>query len=705
VGADRGKPGTTRKKMNYKIGVDVGGTFTDVVIIDETGKITISKTGTTKDITTGVLNSLEEGSRKLNITPKDLLAKTKVLFHGTTVSINALLARTGARLGMITTKGFKDVIELRKGWRRMAQQSPYDLMNAPYTPLIPRRMRIGVEERTDYSGTITTPLHEPEVKAAVERLKEMGAEAIAVCFLFSYLNPENELRAARIVKERYPEIYVAVSHQILPVVREFERFTTTVISAYLGPVLSGYITTLDKELKRNDFKGDLLVMQADGGVVSDKEATANAAGSVLSGPASGPTASCFYADKVGIANVITADMGGTSFDVSLVWDTSPIMRTDTWISKEHRLALPTVDVFTIGAGGGSIAHVDKGGILRVGPESAGAYPGPVCYGRGGQEPTVTDANLVLGRLNPDYFLEGKLKIDKKAAERAIKEKIADRLALSTVDAARAIVAVVDQVMINEIRLATIKRGYDPKDFVLIAAGGMGPTHCSVLAKEMHIGRVIIPRTASVYCAMGQTLSDIKHFYSKSYPVRTSESSYQKLNSIFEEMENLGRKTLEREGMADGHISFHRTTEMRYIGQHSEVATQTPSGKLGRDEMETLKHNFHDRHEFLFTWSDRNRETEIITLRCEAVGEMETPPLSRQRSNGQDASRALKNKKTVFFDDGPLKTSIYEGMKLETGNLINGPAIIEEPTTTVVIPPDCRVEVDAYANYVMTISRG
>jgi N-methylhydantoinase A len=478
---------------------------------------------------------------------------------------------------------------------------------------------------------------------------------------------------------------------------------TTVISAYLGPILSGYIKTLNEELKGNNFKGDLLVMQADGGVVSVEGAITHPAGSVLSGPASGPTASCFYAEKVGVSNIITVDMGGTSFDVSLVWDKSPIMRTNTWINDEHRLALPTVDVFTIGAGGGSIAYIDKGGILRVGPQSAGAYPGPACYGRGGEEPTVTDANLVLGRLNPDYFLGGKLKIDKKAAERAIQEKIAKRLGLNTTDAAHAIVAVIDQVMINEIRLATIKRGYDPKDFVLIAAGGMGPTHCSVLAKEMQIDRVIIPRTASVYCAMGQTLSDIKHFYSKSYPVRTGEASLQKLNSIFEEMEDLGRKTLEREGISNTKISFNRTTEMRYIGQHSEVGTPTPLGRLGNDEMEILKSNFHTRHEFLFTWSDRNRQTEILTLRCEAVGEMEPIPLSMSSSKGQDASPALKTNRMVYFDSDHLETSIYEGMKLETGNRIVGPAIIEEPTATIVIPTKCQVEVDACSNYIMKIS--
>ena len=688
--------------MSYRVGVDVGGTFTDVVIVDEKGQITISKAHTTKDITTGVLNSLDEGAKILNITLSDLLDKTEMLFHGTTVSTNALLTRTGINLGMITTKGFRDVIELRKGWRRMAQRSFYDLKNAPYIPLIPRKMRIGVEERTDYSGKIITPLNEKEVEEAAERLRGMGVDAIAVCFLFSYLNPHNELRAAQIIKEKYSEVYVSTSHQILPVIREFERFMSTVISTYLGPILSQYIKGLNEELKRNNFKGDLLVMQADGGVVSIEEAIINAAGSVLSGPASAPTTSCFYAEKVSVNNVITVDMGGTSFDVSLVWNKSPMMCMDTWINGEHRFALPTIDIFTIGAGGGSIARVDKSGILRVGPQSAGAYPGPACYGKGGEEPTVTDANLILGRLNPDYFLGGKLKIDRKAAEKAIKEKIADPLGLSIVNAASAIVAVIDQKMINEIRLATIKRGYDPKDFIIIASGGMGPTHCFALAKEMQIDKVLIPRTASVYCAMGQTLSDIKHYYSKSYLVRTSEVSTQKLNNIFEEMENLGRKTLKREGIVEENISFKRTTEMRYVGQHNEVVTPTPLGILGKDEMEILKRNFHDRHEFLFTWSDRNRETEILTLRSETVGEVEKPVLSTFTNKGRDVNLALKDERMVFFDGGFMRTSIYAGMKLETGNLIFGPAIIEEPTTTVVIPPKYKVEVDAYSNYIMKV---
>lgn len=688
--------------MSYRIGVDVGGTFTDVVIVDEKGKFTISKASTTKDITTGVLNSLNEGAKKLNITLKDLLDKTKMLFHGTTVSTNSLLTRTGINLGMITTKGFRDVIELRKGWRRMAQRSFYDLKNSPYIPLIPRRMRIGVEERTDYSGKIITPLDEKEVEEAAERLKGMGVDAIAVCFLFSYLNPQNELRTAQIIKEKYPEIYIATSHQILPVIREFERFMTTVIGAYLGPILSRYIKTLDEELKKNNFKGDLLVMQADGGVVSIEESINNAAGSVLSGPASAPIASCFYAEKVGVNNVITLDMGGTSFDVSLVWEKSPMIRMDSWINWEHRLAIPTVDIFTIGAGGGSIAQVDRGGILRVGPQSAGANPGPACYGKGGEKPTVTDANLILGRLNPDYFLEGRLEIDRKAAEKAVKEKITDRLGLSIVDAANAIVAIIDQEMINEIRLATVKRGYDPKDFVMIASGGMGPTHCFALAKDMQIEKVIIPRTASVYCAMGQVVSDLKHYYSKSYPVRTSRVNLQKFNNIFEEMEDIGRGILKREGIIEENISFDRTTDMRYVGQHNEVVTPTPLGRLGEEEIEILKRNFHNRHEFLFTWSDRDRETEILTLRSMALGEVEKPVLSAFTSKVREASLALKGKRMVFLDSGFIETSIYEGLKLETGNLIFGPAIIEEPTTTIVVPPKCQVEVDAYSNYIMKV---
>jgi N-methylhydantoinase A len=688
--------------MSYRIGVDVGGTFTDVVIIDEKGSITISKTSTTKDIATGVLDSLREGASRLNTTLGDLLDKTHMLFHGTTISTNSLLTRTGATLGMITTTGFRDVIELRKGWRRMAQRSAFDLKNAPYIPLIPRRMRIGVEERTDCSGKILTPSNEREVEEAADRLKEMGADAIAVCFLFSYLNPENELRAAHIIKEKYPDTYVATSHHTLPVIREFERFMTTVVGAYVGPALSCYIQALSEELKRNDFKGDLLVMQADGGVVSIEEATGNAAGSVLSGLASGPVASSFYAEKAEVENAITIDMGGTSFDVSLVWDTSPMMRMDTWISEEHRLGLPAIDVFTIGAGGGSIAEVDKGGILRVGPQSAGAHPGPACYGRGGKEPTVTDANLILGRLNPDYFLGGKLKIDRKAAEKAIKEKVANRLGIGIVAAAHAIVAIADQRMINEMRLATIKRGYDPKDFVMIAAGGMGPTHCFALAKEMGIERVIIPKTAPVYCAMGQVVSDVKHYYSKSYSARTSRIDLATLNKIFRDMESLGRKTLRKEAVAEDKISFKRTTEMRYVGQHSEVSVPTPEGVLDEEGIEILKGNFHDRHEFLFTWSDRSRETEVLTLRSEAVGEVQNPVLSTGTPQGRDASLAFKGKRSVFFDGGPVETSIYDGMKLQTGNALRGPAIIEEPATTVVIPPEGQVEVDPHSNYVMRI---
>ncbi len=679
----------------FRVGIDTGGTFTDGVLVDSRGEVKIFKAPTTpEDFSTGVMNCLKEAAMSLQLELREFLGQVEVIAHGTTITTNACIVSAGAKVGLITTKGFRDILELRRGIR----PAHYYRKTEPAPVLCPRYLREEVEERVLASGEIHTPLNEAEVWAAVERLKRHGVEAIAVSLLFSFLNATHERRIAEIVSEACPDVYLALSCDVLPQVREYERTSTTVLDAYVGPVLNRYLKRLHERLIEENFTGEFLLMQSNGGVHRWDTAIRRPVGSIHSGPAAAFPASLFFGDLLAREDVLSVDMGGTSFDVGLVKNRKINTTTDGWVGLQ-RNATPMVDVHAIGAGGGSIAWVDPNGILRVGPQSAGSVPGPACYGKGGTAPTVTDANLILGYLNPEYFLGGKMTIDLKAAEKAL-STVAEQLKVGITEVAEAIYNVVNENMINAIILAAIRRGYDPQRFLLIVGGGTGAIHAVGLAKRLKISQVLVPKQSPVYCAFGLLLSDLKHDYVRSYVAPLRKMDFAEVNGIFREMERQGKETLAKEGISAGGMRFRRWADMRYIGQYKEISVELPSGDLSAADNERIESLFSKRHQQLFSFSDEKRGLELLTLKVEGSGRVPKISLKEHASTDGDLSRALKRNRTVYFSQAKdfLDTIIYDGDLLKPGNILEGPAVVEEMALTLVIPPETAFRVDRYGNY-------
>jgi len=680
----------------YKIGIDTGGTFTDGVLFDEGGEIKIFKAPTTpEDFSIGVLNCLEEAASGLKLKLREFLGRVDLIAHGTTITTNACIVSSGAKVGTISTKGFRDILELRRGMR----PAHYYKKTAEAPVLSPRYLREEVEERVLPNGEINIRLNEDDVRRAIKKFKEYSVEAIAVTLLFSFLNPKHEKRIAEIISEEYPAVYVALSSEVLPQVREFERTSTTVLDAYVGPILIKYLTKLHERLKKENFNGELLLMQSNGGVQRWDTALKRPLGSINSGPAAAFPASLYFAEMMDTEDILSVDMGGTSFDVGLIKNRTINTTTEGWTGQQ-RNAIPMADILAIGAGGGSIAWVDPNGILRVGPQSAGSDPGPACYGKRGVEPTVTDANVILGCLNPDNFLGGKLTLDVDAARKAL-NKIADQLGIDIIEVADAIYNVVNENMINAINLAAIRRGYDPQDFLLVVGGGTGAIHTVSLAQKLNISRILIPKQSPVYCAFGLLLSDLKHNYVQSHiaPLRSADLNF--VNSLFEEMESEGSKNLRKEGVSPENIFFRRSADMRYLGQYKEVEIDFPGNSLGPEDIESIEKLFSDKHQHLFAFSDPSRELEILTLKVEAIGKTPRPSIKRKPIEGKNPDQALKGRRSVYFTEVKdfLDTNIYNGDFLEPGNIIEGPAVVEERALTLVVPPKFKFKVDQYGNYI------
>jgi len=491
-----------------------------------------------------------------------------------------------------------------------------------------------------------------------------------------------------------------VSFEILPKIGEFERISSTVINAYLGPIISRHLYQLDKLLKDLGFRGELVIMQSNGGAYSVKAATRQPINTMFSGPASGIVSSILFGDLKETGNIISIDMGGTSFDACLIRERRIPITTERWIC-EQRVAIPMVDINSIGAGGGSVAWIDPSGILRVGPQSAGAVPGPACYGRGGKKPTVTDANLILGYLNPNYFLGGEIKLDLKAAKCVVKEEIAERLDLDTVEAAHAIYTMGNTAMAGGISLISTQRGYDPREFTLIVAGGAGPTHALRIAEELKISRVVIPKISPVYSAFGVLLSDFRHHYVRSYFCRLIDLDLNRINNLYSEMETEALQTLETEVISGEEVSLIRSVDMRYVGQFHEIEVEVPQGLITPETIERIKNRFHKDHKELFTFSLPKRDCEFLNWKLLAIGRTKKPMLEEKAHVGKGSSKALKGRRDVFFKEfgGYRSTCLYDGDRLLTGNIIEGPAIVEEKAMTLVIPPGYVFEVDTYGNYV------
>lgn len=686
--------------MKYMVGVDVGGTFTDLVFIDQEGGMEVIKVPSTPtDPSVAVMNALERAGSTIGQGFKEFLVNIVRICHGTTVSTNTVLTRTGAKVGMLATKGFRDVLTIRVGVR----ENRYDYAIPQPKPLAPRHLTEGIEERIKWNGEVHTPLNTKDVREAVWRLKEKGVEAIAVCFLWSNRNPIHEQHTAKICKEEFPEAYLSVSSEILPEMREYRRWSTAALNAYVGPALSRYIGHLETSLRQAGFEQELLITQSNGGVISPAIACEQAARTILSGPACGPAAAGFISKLYGFDNLMTIDMGGTSFDVSLIKGGKPWMTKERNVADVYLLRLPMVDVHTIGAGGGSIAWLDTKGALHIGPQSAGSDPGPACYGRSGEEPTVTDADLALGYLNPDYFLGGEIKLYPELATNALKRKIADPLGMDAVEAARSIYSIVNASMTDGMSVVSVQRGEDPREYVMIAAGGAGPVHAPRLAKALSIRQILVPRLSSVFCALGGVISELRHDYVRTVAVRTAQADLQRIESLYGEMEEEAHRTLEREGVPKSERYFVRSMDMRYIGQFHEVEVELPDVTIAQEDIAKIEDRFHERHEALYAYRDVVG-TEIINLGLTAFGRVPTPAFKEQPPGGKDSTKSLKGKRDVFFEEsgGFISTPVYDGDSMFCGNTVEGPAIIEQRVTTIVLPPGYSIEVTRYGDYLMNV---
>jgi len=686
-----------------KVMIDVGGTFTDCLVQDEGGLIHEFKSPTTPaDPTQGFIRVLEKAAVHFGVDLPRLMARVGVLLaHGTTLSTNALLTGKVAKVGLLATKGFRDTIEMRRGFKNI-RTSRFNVFVPPYKPLVPRYLRLPVEERVLNTGEVLTPLREDDVYAAVKTFQEEGVEAVAVCFLHSYAHPDHERRAAEILRGELPGKHVVASCEVLPVFREYERFSTTVVSAAVGPLTERYLSALATTLRGIGFHGVFYLVQG-GGLVQSVEESARRAVSLLgSGPAAAPAAAIRVGQCVGTTNLFSVDMGGTSFDVCLIRDGVIPTTTENWVGDE-RVALRMVDVASVGAGGGSIAWVDSLGLLRVGPQSAGADPGPACYGKGGTAPTVTDADLVLGYVPADYFLGGEIPLRPDLAHAAI-ASVGERVGLDVPAAAWTIFTTVNAVMADKMIEISTKRGSDVRDFVLVVGGGAGPVHGAHLAELLEIPTVILPRYAATYSAFGMLNMEVGRDFARSLIARIKTLDLARLNTSFQEMEAEGRAFLGGLGVPPEDVVLRRAVEMRYLGQFHEVeVTDVPAGPIGPEELAGIVAAFNQRHKDLFTFNMPKREVEFLNARLKATARRAPIHLAEVPEAGGDAAPPLKRRRPCLWDaeGGYQETPVYDGARLQAGHRIEGPAVIEERTTTVVVPPGFVCRMDRFQNYVLT----
>ena len=683
----------------YRVCVDVGGTFTDCLVLEEKGELRQFKSPTTpQDPSLGFLACLEKAAQHFRQPLATFLAEVDLLIHGTTLATNTLINENGAKTGLITTKGFRDIIEIRRGYKNI-RVSMYNVFVPPYKPLVPRRYRMEVEERVLDSGEISTALNEDEVRAASAKLKEAGMESLAICFLHSYVNPQHERRAAEIAKTNFNGGYVTSSHDILPVWREFERFSTTVVSAYVGPVVERYLKALVKRLEDSGFRKNLLLMLSSGLVETVAHCTPRAVLLIGSGPAAAPAGANYLGQAVDHQNLLSVDMGGTSLDVCLIREGEIPTTTESWVGEE-RVAIKMVDIHSAGAGGGSIAWIDSLGLLRVGPHSAGAEPGPACYSKGGKNPTVTDADLLLGYVPADFFLGGEIHLSPERAEEAIKQ-VAAPLGMTVAQAAQAIFTTVNSFMADQITEVSTKRGYDVRDFALVGGGGAGPVHAAAIAELLNIPTVVIPSVAAAYSAFGMFAMDIGRNFARSYICGAKRIDSEKVKQLYQEMEAEALEGFRANGIPPGQVVFSRTADMRYVGQFHEVEVELGGANLTAGRLEETLTKFHERHEELYTFSMLWKSVEFLTFRLRATAARAPFRLREIGRVGPDSAIGLKRRRSCWFDGREVDTPVYDGTQLLAGCRFHGPAIIEETTTTVVIPASFLCTVDQWKNYLLT----
>ncbi len=687
--------------MGLKIGIDVGGTFTDFLVAWEDREPEIFKVlSTSDDPSVAVINGLTEiaGNQDPPLSLQEFMEAVETIVHGTTVTTNATLTRNGAKSGLITTKGVRDALEMRRGIREEQYNNRYTNVE----PLVPRYLRFGVQGRLDRNGKEVEPLSLDEVSQAIDFFRAEGVEAVSICFMNAFANAEHEHRAAELVREKLPDAYLTVSTDLLPSIRFYQRVSTTALNSYIGPILNKYLEKLTARLDENGFNGILLIMQSNGGVMTPETARKSAALTLLSGPAAGPGAGLIYTQAHGQDNCIVVDMGGTSFEAALVTG-SPVVVNEGTIDR-HRIALPMLAIHTIGAGGGSIGWIDKGGLLRMGPQSAGADPGPVSYGQGGKLPTCTDANLILGYLNPDFFAGGTMQLDMDAARAAIKEHIADPLGMDVESAAAGMFRVTCNNMAQGVREVTIKRGFDPREFPMIVAGGAGPIHSCMICEELQIPFQIVPKESSVLCAVGMLMGDLKHDYVKTFVARLDSLDWSDLQNLVSSMVAEGAAMLKEEYIPEAGQQFQVKLDCRYQKQYHEVSVVVDREWINAGDTEAVTSAFHAEHNRLYGYSleDHDVGIELINVRLQAIGVTDKPKFQVQDFAGEDASGALKGERDmyIFSQKAFQPVAVYDGHKMRFGNRVSGPAMIEQVTTAIMVSDAYDCVVDKYGSFAL-----
>jgi N-methylhydantoinase A len=679
--------------MSVRIAVDIGGTFTDATLIDEeTGRVAIAKTLTTPaDPSEGFMHAVDRALAEAEVAPPQV----GFVVHATTVATNAIIEGKVARSGFVTTEGFRDLLEIA----RQVRPSLYDTHFEKPKPLVPRDRAVGVRERLGPTGEVLVPLDEGSAREAAALLKREEVESVAVCLLHSYVNGDHERRIGAILAEELPGVPISLSSDVAPEFREYLRASTTVINAVIRPVVERYLERIERRLDEAGIEAKLLVMQSSGGVFSSDAAAQRPVFMVESGPAAGVIAAAHLGSTIDRPDILSFDMGGTTAKVGLVQGGQPSVTKDYQVGGHasagigglslsgYPVRTPVVDLVEIGAGGGSIAWVDSGGLLRVGPQSAGADPGPVCYRGGGVEPTVTDANLVLGRLNPEYFLGGEIELDVEAARRAIEERCAKPLGLGLVEAANGVVEIANAAMVNALHLISVQRGYDPRDFLLVGFGGAGPVHANALARDAELQTVLIPPSPGIFSATGLLTTDLKRDAAQTVVQRLDSLDPAEVESVFAALEAAGADEMRREGVAEDAIEFERRLDLRYVGQSYELTV--PAGG-------DLAARFHAEHDRVYGFSAESEPIECVSLRLTTVGRIAKPP---PRALAEGGAPAEKARREVYFAEagGYVDCPIYDRYALGAGARLGGPAVVEEFDSTTVVHPGYGLRVDDHGN--------
>jgi N-methylhydantoinase A len=684
----------------YRVGIDVGGTFTDVICVTPTGEVLLDKTPTTADDqSTGVMNGLGQLAESLGMPLGDLCSRLDILVHGTTTADNTMIEMNGAPTGLLVTEGHRDEIEMR----RVHKEEIWDPSYPAPPPIARRRARIPIPERLDFEGNVVLPLDEDAVRAGARRLAALGVRSVAIMFLFSFVNPDHERRAAEIVREELADIeHVSLSHEVMARGPEFERVSTTLVNAYVAPRIASYVTRLQERLRSAGYAGPLLIMQSTGGVMPPEYVAKRAVSLLGSGPTGGVMGATLAAEQVGVHDFVAVDMGGTSFDVCLVRGGRPEIKTDWNWRYRYYIGLPMVDVQSVGAGGGSIARVRQGALL-VGPESAGATPGPVCYGRGGERPTVTDADVVLGYVPVEGFAGGRMRLDADGALAALTRDVAEPLGLDPIEAAWGVQRIVNANMANATRKVLASHGADPRNLAMIAYGGNGAVHAWAVARELGIDRILIPKAAPAFSALGVLVADYIVDLVRAYVVPMSQVDIARVRGLMHDLREEATKELAPTGLTEADVDVGLYAQMCYPGQNFDMSVPVLEGPdLDETALLDLTERFHDQHEAERGFAFRNQQPLLRGVRLVTRGRTPKPAHLAEVGPLAVADEARTGTRPAHFADGFVDTPVYDGTRLGAGVEIRGPALVEEPFTVVVVPPDGRVRVDENGNYELEV---